>query len=289
MGSSGSRTRENVYASVVALPVAAAESGDVRQAGNSATRRRRVRLDRRDVHVAREGAELVDVRAARIDGRAPAARREFLRAAGEHARHFHHGRAVLAVGFDVQRGDDREERDEVHGLARLLRAVAGHVEVVRLTHEDAIVAALEADHALGAVQAPVDRFVGAGEHRGDEEVLPLLPGRDLEVETRAHLVHVEHALLALGARGDDRGVGARIGFTLLAKGAGEAGNVRDATGGRLAGLSGDWLPVRGRAGCGVRGGAVGRRRGRRRLLGRLAGGERESSHRKRHGTETHWT
>ena len=140
-------------------------------------------MGRGHVHVARERGELLDERSRGVDGSAAATGGELLDATGEHARHFDHGRAVLAVGFDVERRDDRIDFDQRHRESRGQRAVGGDVVVVDVAHENAIVAALEADHAVGTERA-VDTDTGrrSGQHGRDHKILAHFSGGDFEVE-----------------------------------------------------------------------------------------------------------
>ena len=254
-------------------------------------------MGRGHVHVARERGELLDERSRGVDGSAAATGGELLDATGEHARHFDHGRAVLAVGFDVERRDDRIDFDQRHRESRGQRAVGGDVVVVDVAHENAIVAALEADHAVGTERAvDADARGRTSEDGGDDEVLTDFALGKLEVEARPHLVHAEDTGLRLGAWRDHRGVRARGGVSATAAEAGEScgESSRQATGGRLArrGLAGRGLTRRGLTGCGraiLGGRASGRRRSGCRLFGRLTRGEREPCRGQREGAKAHWT
>ena len=99
-------------------------------------------------------------------------------------------------------------------------------------------------------------------------------------------MHAEHTGLALGARCDDGRVGTRGRFTLRAAEASETGGETGgkSSRGRLARNGLTW----GRRAI-LGGGTCGRRRGGRRLLGRLTRGEREPCRGQREGAKTHWT
>ncbi len=180
------------------------------ECGSAAAGLGRVGLRRRDVDVAGKDRPLVHERAGGVHRGAPSVGRELLHTAGEHAGHLDDRRAVLAVCLDVERREDREELDELHGALGRERGVAGDVVVVHVAYDHAVLAALKADHPIGAKRAAdADAGRRAGHHGSDDEVLADFTGRNLEIQPGPDLVHAKDARLGLGARRDDGRVGTR--------------------------------------------------------------------------------
>jgi hypothetical protein len=161
---------------------------------------RREALHSGDVHVARVGGETLDIAACGIDGRTATQRGVLGHTTGEHARHLHHRRAIGAVGFDVERGENLGDANKLGGELLRGRRVGDDIAIVLLAHEEAIVAPLEAHEVVAALRAANANFVGrARERRHDDEVLIQFAARDLEVEPAGDLMDLEDT--ALGDRG----------------------------------------------------------------------------------------
>ena len=125
-------------------------------------------LHGRHVHVARVRGEALHVGPCGIDGGTAAQGGVFRHAAGEHARDFDHGRAVGAIRFDVEGGENFRDADEFGGHALRRRGIGNDVAVVGFAHEEAIVATFEAHEVIAALRATNADFIRRAGERGDD-------------------------------------------------------------------------------------------------------------------------
>ncbi len=188
----------------------------------TAGRDRHARLRGLDLDVVGEGERALDEGALRVDVAADGLDLGDRRR--EEARDVDHGRAVGAVGLDVEDGDDRRIVGRLDRVVHRERRVGHDAKGGRAQH-DAVAHAIPAQRALGELVAAVAREAAGARGVGgrgarvaaDEQLvaIELLRG-DLEVELVAHAVHDEHAALGDGLLRDHLRVGARLGFARAA-------------------------------------------------------------------------